>query len=134
MLKSFPKSVSANTVVIVDDNDAMRQALCRLFKAAGGFKVCGAASNGSEAIELVQDLNPDVVVLDLCMPGMNGLETARELKNVRPFARIILYSMNAEEILEKQASAAGVSALVSKAEGIKSFITKARHVLEQSAA
>ena len=126
--------MSANTVVIVDDNDAMRQALCRLFKAAGGFKVCGEACNGSQAIELVQDLNPDVVVLDLCMPGMNGLETARELKNVRPLAQIILYSMNAEEILENQASAAGVSALVSKAEGIKSFITKARRVLNRSAA
>jgi DNA-binding NarL/FixJ family response regulator len=126
--------MSANTVVIVDDNDAMRQALRRLFKAAGGFKVCGEACNGSEAIELVQDLNPDVVVLDLCMPGMNGLETARELKNVRPLAQIILYSMNAEEILENQASAAGVSALVSKAEGIKSFITKARRVLNRSAA
>ena len=134
MVKSFPNSMSANKVVIVDDNDAMRQALCRLFKAAGGFQVCGEASNGSEAIELVQHLDPDVVVLDLCMPGMNGLETARELKNVRPLARIILYSMNAEEILEKQASAAGVSALVSKAEGIKSFITKARRVLNRSAA
>jgi DNA-binding NarL/FixJ family response regulator len=120
--------------MIVDDSSAMRQALCRLFKAAGGFEVCGEASNGSEAIDLVRDMEPDVVVLDLCMPGMNGLETARELKNVRPVAQIILYSMNAEEILENQASAAGVSALVSKAEGIKSFITKARRVLNRSAA
>lgn len=130
----MPKSAPASTVVIVDDSSVMRQALCRLFKAAGGFKVCGEASNGSEAIDLVRDREPDVVVLDLCMPGMNGLETARELKNVRPVAKIILYSMNAEEILENQASAAGVSALVSKAEGIKSFITKARHLLNRSAA
>ena len=130
----MPNSVPASTVVIVDDSSVMRQALCRLFKAAGGFKVCGEASNGSEAIDLVRDKEPDVVVLDLCMPGMNGLETARELKNVRPVAKIILYSMNAEEILENQASAAGVSALVSKAEGIKGFITKARHLLNRSAA
>lgn len=91
------------SVVIVDDNAAMRQALCRLFKAAEGFHICGEAANGSEAVALVGRLQPDLVVLDLCMPGRNGLEVARDLKEIMPAARIMLYSMNAEELVGQQA-------------------------------
>lgn len=124
----------AHTVVIVDDNAAMRKALCRLFKTAGEFRICGEASSGGEAVELVRRLKPDLIVLDLCMPGMNGLETARELKSLNSSAPIILYSMNSAEIAAREARAAGVAALVSKAEGIKTLITKARVVLNQPAA
>jgi len=122
------------TILIVDDSAPMRQALSRLFHAAAGFRICGEASNGTEAIKLVQKLKPDLVVLDLCMPGMNGLETARALKDLEMDARILLYTMNAEEIIAKDAYAAGVHALVSKAEGIKVLIDKARTVLHQSVA
>jgi DNA-binding NarL/FixJ family response regulator len=121
-----------NTVLIVDDSAAMRQALCRLFKAAGGFQVCGEASNGQEAIELTRELKPELIVLDLCMPGLNGLETARQLNQLTDPPPIILYSMNAEDIIAKEASALGVSAVVSKAEGIKTLITKARKVLDSA--
>lgn len=121
-------------VLIVDDNGAMRQALCRLFKAAGDFQVCGEASDGREAITLIRTLEPDLIVMDLCMPGMNGLETARELRDLELPGRIVLYSMNAEDIAETEAYAMGVSALVSKAEGIKTLISKARQVLNRSAA
>lgn len=112
----------------------MRQALGRLFKAAGDFRVCGEAADGAEAVTLAANLNPDLIVVDLCMPGMNGLETARELRKRISDAKILLYSMNAEELLSKEASEAGVAALVSKAEGMKSFISKARTALNQPAA
>lgn len=120
-----------STVLIVDDMEMIRHVLCRLFKTAGGFEVCGEASNGHEAIESAKDLNPDLIVLDLCMPGMNGLETARILKKLNLRARTILYSLNAEDMVAKEAFAAGVSAVVSKAEGIKTLISKARTVLGQ---
>lgn len=120
------------TVVIVDDKDIMRQALSRLFKAAGGFEVCGEASNGPEAIKLAQSLSPDLVVLDLCMPGMNGLETAEKLNALHLPTKTILYSLLAEEIATDQAKAAGVSAVVSKAEGVKTLIKKARNVLDKA--
>lgn len=123
-----------HSVVIVDDNPAMRKALCRLFKTAGGFSICGQASNGHDAIELVRSLKPDLIVLDLCMPGMNGLETARELKSQESAAPIILYSMNSAEVAMEEVLAAGIAAQVSKAEGIKTLITKARVVLNQPAA
>lgn len=120
-----------NTVLIVDDNAAMRKALCRLFKAAGGFSVCGEASNGTEAVTMSKALRPQVVVLDLNMPGSNGLETARELRELAPAPHIILYSMNAEDLREEEALRAGVAAVVSKTQGMKTFIKKARMVVSR---
>lgn len=120
----------SKTVIIVDDQQVMRKALRRLFKAAGGFEVCGEASSGPEAVEVARTLRPDLVVLDLLMPGMTGLETAQLLKELGLTSKIILYSLNAEDIGEKRALAAGVSAVVSKAEGVKTLITKARSVLQ----
>lgn len=121
----------AHTVLIVDDSLAMRKALCRLFRAAAGFEVCGEASNGLEAIQLlVGDLNPALVVLDLCMPGINGLETARRVQSLKNPPPIILYSMNADEISANEARSSGVTAIVSKAEGIKTLISKARETLK----
>ena len=122
------------SVVIVDDSELMRHALCRLFRAAGGFRVVGEASDGFEALELVRQLKPDLVIVDLCMPGMNGLDTARELRRLGLPAPVILYSMNADDIAAPEAFAAGVAALVSKVEGIKTLITKARVVLDRSCA
>lgn len=111
----------------------IRQALCRLFRTAGGFSVCGEASNGREAVELAQSLKPDLIVLDLCMPGMSGLETASQFKHLGLPARTILYSLNAEDMLAKEAFAAGVADMVSKTEGVQTLITKARAVLNQPA-
>lgn len=124
----------SNTVLVVDDSAEMRQALCRLFTIAGGFEICGEASNGEEAIRKVRELSPRLVVLDLCMPGINGLETARRLQILTEPPPIILYSMNASEIGDKLALDCGVTAVVSKAEGVRTLISKARTILEQSAA
>jgi DNA-binding NarL/FixJ family response regulator len=123
-----------HTVLIVDDSAAMRKALCQIFTTAAGFEVCGQAENGEEAIQRVRDLQPQLVVLDLCMPGLNGLETARRLKSLTHPPPVILYSMMAEEILEREAFECGVKAVVSKAEGIKTLITKARGILGSDAA
>jgi len=118
-----------HAVLVVDDSPVMRQALCKLFRAAHGFKICGEAANGAEAIEVAEKLRPALVVLDLNMPGLNGLETARRLRKLVHPPPVILYSMNAEEIASDQAYECGVAAVVSKAEGIKSLITKARTIL-----
>jgi chemotaxis response regulator CheB len=59
-------------VLIVDDNASIREALCELFKREADFAVCGDAENGKEAIEKAKELRPDLIVLDLSMPVMNG--------------------------------------------------------------
>jgi len=121
------------TVVIVDDKALMRKALCRIFKTAGDFEVCGEAASGREAIELARKVHPDLIVLDLCMPEMNGLEAARELRALKLPTRMILYSLHAEDMAANEAVSAGVAAVVSKAEGVTTLISKARTVLGQAA-
>ena len=70
------------SVLILDDNACVRSALCELLAREGDFDVCGEAENGREAIERARQLCPDLIVTDLSMPVMDGLEEARLLKQV----------------------------------------------------
>ena len=80
----------AKAVLIVDDNAFIRQALCELFKQEADFEVCGEAENGNEAIEKARELRPDLIVLDLSMPVMNGIDAARVLKKLMPAVPLII--------------------------------------------
>ena len=82
----------AKAVLIVDDNVFIRQVLWERFKREADFDVCGEAVNGREAIAKAQQLRPELIVLDLSMPVMNGLDAARVLKRLMPRVPIIMYS------------------------------------------
>ena len=124
----------ARSVIVVDDNPLIRQALCELFTREGEFDVCGQAENGQEAIERAQQLHPDLVVTDLSMPIMNGLEAARVLKRLMPAVPVIIYTAHSDPLVEKEARSAGASAVVSKSEAVAVLIGKARSLLDQIAA
>ena len=102
----------ARSVLIVDDNPLIRQALCELFTREGDFEVCGEAENGREAIKKAQLLHPALIVTDLSMPIMNGLEKARVLKKLMPAVPVIIFTAHSDRFVEKEAAAAGVSAVV----------------------
>jgi two-component system, chemotaxis family, chemotaxis protein CheY len=104
------------SVLIVDDNAFIRRALCNLFKCQEGFDVCGEASNGREAIEKARELRPNLIVLDLSMPVMNGLDAARILRRSLPNTSLIMYSAFGDRYAEHQARLIGISAFVSKTE------------------
>jgi DNA-binding NarL/FixJ family response regulator len=125
----MPKSV-----LVVDDNAAIRQALRQLFASEADFEVCGEARNGREAIEKADDLNPDLIVMDLSMPVMNGIEAARVLKRLMPAVPIIVFSEYSDVFSEKEAHSAGISALVAKSEHMSVLLGKARALLNQIAA
>ena len=116
----------AKAVLVVDDNALIRQALCELFKREADFEVCGEAENGREAIEKAQQLHPDLIVMDLSMPVMNGIEAARVLKSLMPTVPLIIFSEYSDVFSEKEARSAGVSALVSKSEHASVLVGKAR--------
>ena len=99
----------ATTVLIVDDNAYIRQALCDLFKREADFEVCGEAENGKEAIAKARELHPDLIVLDLSMPVMNGLDAARELKRLMPTVPLLMYSAFGDRLVEHQARLVGIS-------------------------
>ena len=82
------------------------------------FEVVGSAPNGASALPLMKDADPDVVVLDYNMPGIDGLITARLIKEERPDQAIILYTAYLDGELERKAARAGIALCVEKADGI----------------
>jgi DNA-binding NarL/FixJ family response regulator len=124
----------AKAVLIVDDNALIRQALCEFFKREADFEVCGEAENGREAIEKAQQLHPDLIVLDLSMPVMNGIEAARILQDLMPTVPLIIFSEYSDVFSEQEARSAGVSALVPKSEHASVLVAKARSLFYDIAA
>jgi DNA-binding NarL/FixJ family response regulator len=119
------------TILIADDNLYIREALCELFEAEEDFDVCGDVENGREAVEMAQILHPDLILLDLSMPVMNGLDAARVLKQVMPKVPLMMYSAFSDSFTEKEARSAGISALVSKSENTSVLLGKARSLVYQ---
>ncbi|MGA8429987.1 MAG: response regulator [Candidatus Sulfotelmatobacter sp.] len=108
----------SKTVLIVDDNVHIRRSLRSCIERHGELSVCGEAENGAVAVERVKELRPDVIILDLQMPVMNGLEAAREIAMIAPEIPMVMLSLHANDELVHQAKSAGISEVISKTEAI----------------
>jgi two-component system, NarL family, response regulator NreC len=102
------------TIVLADDHHIVRQGLRALLEAEPGFRVVGEAGDGLQALQLVEQLAPNVLVLDLMMPNLNGLEVTRQLSKHSPKTRIVVLSMYANEAYVLEALGNGASAYVLK--------------------
>ena len=107
-------------VMVVDDTDHVRRMLTSML-SLDGFEVVGNAADGPQAIENVDQADPDVVVVDYKMPGMDGLATARGIRAARPDQVMILYTAYIDDKLEKAAAEAGISLCIGKVEGLASL-------------
>jgi DNA-binding NarL/FixJ family response regulator len=101
-------------IVLADDHPIVRQGLRALLEAERDFQVVGEAGDGLEAVALVERVKPDVLVLDLMMPGLAGLQVARQVRQRSPQTRIVILSMHADEGYVLEALTAGASAYVLK--------------------
>jgi two-component system, NarL family, nitrate/nitrite response regulator NarL len=101
-------------VLIVDDHPVIRKIVRSTLEAHPHFDVCGEATNGAQAIEDAKKLKPDVVVLNITMPVMNGFEAAREIKTILPQTAIVILSSNADRHFIEEAKKIGVQAYVTK--------------------
>lgn len=117
MLVPVPKQV-----LIADDSHLVRQTIKNVLAPRSDIAICGEATNGLEAVEKARTLKPDLVLLDLAMPEMNGAEAASVLKMTMPDVRIILFTMHSENIGSYLTSAIGVDAVLSKPEGITALV------------
>lgn len=106
------------TILLVDDSDFERFTIRAAVEGLTNFRVCGEASNGVEAIEMAPELKPDLVVMDLAMPLMNGLEAATVLKNAMPGVPIVLLTLYADEVRGSRSSAFGIATVLSKVDGL----------------
>jgi DNA-binding NarL/FixJ family response regulator len=122
------------SVLVVDDNPVIRQIVCELFTRDGDFEVCGQAENGLEAVEKARRLRPALIVTDLAMPLMNGLEETRILKELMPGVPVIIYTAHSDSFVDKEALSAGASAVISKSDAVAVLLGKARELLDKIAA
>jgi DNA-binding NarL/FixJ family response regulator len=108
-------NLSRHTVLIVDDSEDVRTIVRIFLERDAAFNVCGEAASGPEAIKKAQELQPDFVLLDLRLPGMNGIETATALKAVLPQTKLVLFSAYADSLGNRNwASASGIDLVLHK--------------------
>ena len=115
------------TILIVDDNDLLRTTLGVLLTGHFEDVVFVEAANGAEAIEKASTNPPDLVILDVAMPVMNGLFAAPSLKKLAPKAPILLFTLYADEVRDPYHF--GVDVVVPKAEGAETFLNAVRELL-----
>jgi DNA-binding NarL/FixJ family response regulator len=118
------------TIILADDHHVVRQSFRILLEAESGFQVLGEAASGLEAINLVERLRPDVLVIDIMMPDLNGIEAVRRVKKQFPKTVIVILSMHENEAYVLEALRAGVSAYVLK----KSTAQELVYAIEQGVA
>lgn len=116
-------TTTATTFFVADDHPVLREGLKRMLQERPGFEVIGEAGDGRELVRRASELRPDVVVLDLSMPGMNGIQAARKLRAVLPNAKLIILTVREEEEFVFEALRAGVDGYVLKGQGFDDLLT-----------
>ena len=123
----------SQTILIVDDSTLIRHALRSYLEHEREWQVCGEAENGQVAVEQVKKLRPDVVILDLQMPVMNGLDAARQIISVAPNTAMVMFTLYKSEQLWKDAKAAGIRDVLSKSdEGPDHLLASLQNILSSS--
>ena len=118
-------------ILIADDQPSILSILRTELGRDPSFEICGVATNGAEAVIQAQNLCPDLIILDLAMPIMTGLDAARSIAKMMPAVPILLYTLNDFPGLSLEAASAGVRAVISKTAGIKALLSAITDALPQ---
>jgi CheY-like chemotaxis protein len=122
------KARAARTILIVDDNPLIRGLLRNLF-LSDQFSSCVEAGTGTEAIDLAKKHRPNLIVLDVAMPGMTGLEAAPVMKKILPATPIILFTLFGDHLKGWDLTKAGISATFSKTDPLDQLLHKAHELV-----
>lgn len=117
------------TILIVDDNALVRATLRCHLERQPNWRVCGEADTGTDAIEKAALLLPDLIVLDLSMPGMNGLEAATRLRKLMPSVRLAMWTAYEIESVEKEARVCGFDLVRCKSDSLAGFVGELEKLL-----
>lgn len=110
------------TVVLVDDHQMFRQGLRKVLAESTGYTVVGEADDGASGIEIVQQVQPDICIIDVSMPGMSGLEVCRQLKGSHPDLAVVMLTMHHSEDMLRNAFSAGADAFVLKQSAVEELL------------
>jgi DNA-binding NarL/FixJ family response regulator len=116
-------------ILIADDHDVVRQGVRRILELERGWTVCGEATNGREAVALAVTLQPDIVVLDVSMSELNGVEVARRVKKLVPGARILILTMHDVDTMIADALKAGAHGYVLKSDSGREIVSAIQSIL-----
>jgi DNA-binding NarL/FixJ family response regulator len=119
----------AKSILVVDDNPSIRRGVRQVLEQERDIVVCGEAVDGRDAIDKAMDLHPDLIIIDLAMPNMNGLQAAEILHQIMPAVPLILFSMHAGSVLGSEVQTAGIAAVVPKDEGGDVLLIQAKALL-----
>jgi CheY-like chemotaxis protein len=131
---SVIKGISETRVMFVDDHQVMRQGLIRLVVSQPGIKVVGEAANGREALDLARLIRPDLIIMDVSMPEMDGIEATRRIKAEMPQIRVIGLSMHDDVQITREMLNAGTETMVSKTASAAEIIKVINGVNERNQA
>ena len=120
---------SRRRILLVDDHPFMRAGLAQMIDRQSDMRVCGEAGNPSEALQAVSQLNPDLVLSDLTMPGRSGLEFIKDLKAAHEAVAILVVSMHDESVFAERALRAGARGYIMKEAGGENLLAAIRQVL-----
>src|ERR1700726_4414669 len=118
-----------STILIVDDYPAVRKALRTLLESRLCSVVCIEAANGLDAIAMTEISRPDLIILDLSMPEMNGFEAATILQKTMPQVPLFMFTSHQSREVESQAASVGIRAVFSKYTGINALLAQASELL-----
>src|SRR3954447_25064080 len=116
------RSSAVKTIVLVDDHPLIRQGLRTVLESQGGYQVVAEAEDGLQAMEIVERLQPDVLIVDVILPSLNGLEVTRRVREKVPQTRVVVLSMSANESYVLEALRSGASGYVLKATSTSSLL------------
>jgi DNA-binding NarL/FixJ family response regulator len=123
------KTRRANRVLIIDDHVMVREGVAEIIEHAEDLSVCGTASTANEGLEAVNKLKPDLVLVDITLPGKDGIEFIKEARAMHPELLILVMSMHGESLYADRVLRAGGRGYIQKQEGGKSLIEAMRRVL-----
>lgn len=107
-------TVKKITILLVEDHAIVRQGLCGLLNTDGHFQIVAEARTGREAVELARTLCPDVILMDIAMPVLNGLEATRQILADNPAAKVLILSAHSDDVYVERMSQAGVAGFIEK--------------------
>jgi len=112
-------------IFIADDHEVVRKGLISLLEAQPGWEVCGEAGDGREAVEKAAELKPDIIILDIGMPSLNGLEATRQILKVNPDAKILVLTLHDSDSVVREVLNAGARGFLLKSDAARDLVAAA---------
>jgi DNA-binding NarL/FixJ family response regulator len=123
-------SQTAKRILLVDDHPVLRKGLMRLIDAKDEFQVCGEASTAADAMALIRDVSPDLVIVDIGLPGTSGIDLTKTIRGEFPNLPVLILSMHEEALYATRALRAGAMGYIVKQDAIDNIATALKEALE----